>query len=92
MQKLTRLERIQVVRGLINLLGIAVIIGCTLLLLKVKDVANKECRWYPPKSMNPPEPTGLYGNCTWLTDHLNKDSPEVKATWGNMSAYLLSGE
>jgi len=68
MTQLSRSEKISVMRGILQFVGILMMIVAVIVLLKYKEVVNKECGWRTIDDTI--ETTGLYGNCSWLN---NKD-------------------
>jgi hypothetical protein len=94
-----RSEKIQIVRGILQLVGIALIIMALVYAVKLKERKGcdlNECVYVPCDGCAS-ESTGLYGNCQWIKEHLEytTDAPVIdndKSMWmDNMSIKTFEG-
>lgn len=77
-------ERIMFIKGVINLLGLLILIAAVITLYKYGHTL-KECYYIHPNGSQ--ERTGLYGNCRWINDKLYME--EVEWTSNNYSLLEL---
>jgi hypothetical protein len=62
----TNQDKIDVLRGILQLIGIMIMVACIVAVAKYRHVLFEDCG---VKNINGVvEPTGLYGNCTWLDE------------------------
>jgi len=60
-------ERIQMIRGILQVVGIIVVLIAAIMLYK-NGHAVKPCYYRHPNGTI--EDTGLYGNCTWINQYI----------------------
>lgn len=60
----TRQEKIDLLRGILQFLGILIMVACIVMVIKYRDILFKDCGWL--NTDGTVEYTGLYGNCSYL--------------------------
>jgi hypothetical protein len=76
----TRQERIDLLRGILQFLGIMVMVACIVMVIKYRDILFSECGWREANGTS--IRTGLYGNCAFL-DRFNIKNKDTQTGDGN---------
>jgi hypothetical protein len=74
MQPLNRSEKIQLARGILQAMGIILMLICLAIMIKYRVIFFKPCYWQNDNGSL--EETGLYGNCDWLNEKMHPERYE----------------